>query len=665
MRIDGYPSARNIVLLTVTVVLLSTGCQQSSLTDPAVIEPTMVSSTIEWSDYASTPAATKFTPIDQIRRDNFQQLEVAWRWVSPDQERLGLQEGLWAWAWESTPLMLGDTLYTSTSFSQVAAIDARTGATHWIYDPLAWKKDSPSKWFMHRGVAVLREDQQTTVFVATNDARLIALDSDTGQPRPGFGTNGEVDLTQGMRRPADPDVYTMSSPPVICNDVVVVGSSITDFENRKRMPPGDVRGFDPHTGEQLWVFESIPQPGSFGHDTWEGDSWEITGNTNVWTYMSCDPALGLVYLPFGTANSDLYGGHRKGANLFAESIVALDAATGERAWHFQVLHHGLWDYDLPAAPVLADIVVEGQSVQALAQVTKQGFVFVLDRRTGEPVWPIEEHIVPQSGVPGEASWPTQPMPSKPLPFDRQGLSQDDLIDFTPELRAESATILENYSYGPIYTPPGLRDTIVMPGWSGGASWAGAALNPTRGILYVPSQSSPSVMRMEQPAAGTSDLAYIGVVSGIKTVQGLPLFKPPWGRITAIDLNTGEHLWTAPMGEGPRHEPPLAGLNLPRLGWARRGFPLLTPTLLLVAQEGKRNFQRTVRGDVGTMQLENSDPNLMAYDPQDGTFLGNVELPGNASGSPMSYYLEGRQYIVVAIGGGNQPAELVALALPAE
>ena len=430
------------------------------------------------------------------------------------------------------------------------------------------------------------------------------------------------------------------------------------------MPPGDVRGYDPRTGKQLWTFESIPQPGSLGNETWEAGSWEYSGNTNVWTWMSCDAERGLVYLPFGTANSDLYGGHRPGANLFSESIVALEAKSGAPRWHFQVVHHGLWDYDLAASPVLADITVEGSPVPALVQTTKQGFVFVLNRETGEPVWPIEERPVPPSQVPGEKAWPTQPIPSRPAPFDRQGMTPEDLIDFTPELRAQAGKILENYLYGPVYTPPGLTDTIFMPGWSGGASWAGAALNPHTGMLYVPSQTSPTVIRMQPPEPGTSDLDYIAVVSGLPGPQDLPLFKPPWGRITAIDLNSGEHRWMSPMGEGPRDHPALAGMDLPRLGWARRGFPLLTPNLLFIAQEGKRNFQRTVRGDVESMKLENDDAYLMVYDPANGAFLGNIELPGNANGSPMTYALDGRQIVIVAIGGGDQPAELIALGLAA-
>ncbi len=619
---------------------------------------------IEWPSYASTAASTKFSLADQINAANFTEVEVLWKWQSPDNQLLGKQERLWAWSWEATPLMIGDTLYTSTSFSQVAAIDARTGETRWVYDPGSWRLDSPSKWFMHRGVAHWADPTGDRIFIATNDARLIALDSVQGAPVPGFGEDGEVGLTLGMRRPVDRDLLTMTSPPVVCGDVVVVGSSITDFENRMSMPPGDVRGYDPRTGEQLWTFESIPQPGSLGHETWEAGSWEFSGNTNVWTWMSCDAERGLVYLPFGTANSDLFGGHRPGANLFSESIVALDAKSGTRRWHFQVVHHGLWDYDLAAAPILADITVGGSPVPALVQSTKQGFVFVLDRETGEPVWPIEERPVPPSEVPGEKAWPTQPFPTRPAPFDRQGLAPDDLIDFTPELRAQAGDILQNYAYGPVYTPPGLTDTIFMPGWSGGASWAGAALNPDTGMLYVPSQTSPTVIRMQPPEPGTSDLDFIAVVSSLPGPQDLPLFKPPWGRITAIDLNSGEQRWVSAMGEGPRDHPALADLNLPRLGWARRGFPLLTPTLLFIAQEGKRNFQRTVRGDVESMKLENDDAYLMVYDPATGEFLGNIELPGNANGSPMTYALDGRQIIIVAIGGGDQPAELVALGIAA-
>ena len=316
---------------------------------------------------------------------------------------------------------------------------------------------------------------------------LIALDAETGKPIPGFGQNGRVDLTKGLRRPFDRALYNVSSPPVICRDVAVVGATVLDSfavgkMPLKAMPPGDVRGFDVRTGEQKWVFHTIPQAGEFGNETWDNDSWKTTGNTNVWTMMSADEALGYVYLPISTPTNDYYGGHRYGDDLFAESLVCLNAETGERVWHFQILHHGLWDYDLPAAPNLVDITVDGKEIKAVAQVTKQAFCFVFDRVTGEPVWPIEERPVPQSDVPGEKSSATQPFPTKPAPFDRQGLTHDDLIDFTPTLRKQAISIIEGYNDGPLYTRPTEKGTIAMPGIIGGANWAGAAVDPENGVI---------------------------------------------------------------------------------------------------------------------------------------------------------------------------------------
>jgi quinoprotein glucose dehydrogenase len=412
----------------------------------------------------------------------------------------------------------------------------------------------------------------------------------------------------------------------------------------------------------------VPQGDEPGVETWEDDSWQDAGNTNVWTLRSCDEQLGYVYLPFSTPTNDYYGGQRPGNNLFAESLVALEAETGKRVWHFQMVHHGLWDYDLPAAPNLVDITVDGQRIQAVAQVTKQGFCYVFDRVTGAPVWPIEERLVPQSSVPGEKTSATQPFPTKPLPFEQQGLTLDEVIDLTPELQREARRILGKYDYGSLFTPPTEKGTVMLPGVAGGASWSGAAVYPETGVLYIPSVTSPTIVRIRKPEAGVSGASpypYVGVIEfGPGGPQGLPLVKPPYGRITAINLNTGEHLWMRPVGEGPREHSALRHLNLPPLGWPRRSFPLLTRTLLFVAQQGIiRGIGSSPRRNALEVGLQNHEAVLSVFDPDTGTLLGHIALPGNASGAPMTYMVDGKQFIVIPIGGASQPAELVALRLP--
>jgi quinoprotein glucose dehydrogenase len=560
--------------------------------------------------------------------------------------------------------MVGGVLYVSTSLSQVAALDAATGKTLWVYDPETWKNGTPpNHGFVHRGVAYWADGNDRRILFGTGDGHLIALNAQTGKPVATFGEQGRVDLTAGLGRPVNRRLYGVSSPPIICRDVVIVGSSILDFPLEKEMPPGDVRGFDARTGKQRWVFRPVPVEGQFGSETWEQNSWKATGNTNVWTMMSADDELGYVYLPFGTPSNDFYGGGRPGSGLFGESLVCLDARTGRRVWHFQAVRHGLWDYDLPAAPNLIDLRVKGKRVKAVAQVSKQGFCYVLDRVTGKPVWPIEERAVARSTVPGEKTSPTQFFPTRPAPFDRQGMSKDDLIDFTPELRKEALAILDKYNYGPLFTPPSLeKPTILMPGIAGGANWAGAAFDPEKEMLYVPSITLPfAVMVGKSPL---SHAEYIGGAVPVETIQGLPLWKPPYGRITAIDLGTGDHRWMAPMGDLSRIHPLLKGLNLSPTGRPARGHMLLTKTLLIVGQEG--NTQRAAAAAQGfaiVADFEVHDPKLTAYDKATGKVVGEVALPRNATGAPITYMQGGKQFIVIPTGGSNLPAELIALTLP--
>lgn len=646
------------ILLLAALLVLSV-----SIGSPAQAQEAKTSRTAtEWLSYGGDKASSKYSPLDQVNSDNFNRLKIAWTWRSPDEEIEKANSDLRTWVWEATPLMVGGVLYVSTSMSQVAAIDAETGITRWVYDPETWKNGRPSNnGFVHRGITYWADGNDQRILLGTGDGYLICLNAQTGKPISTFGEAGRIDLTQGLGRAVDRRYYGVSSPPIICRDVVVMGSKVHDIPTMPTMPPGDVRGFDVRTGKQQWVFRAIPGEGEFGNETWEQGSWKTTGGADVWTMMSADEALGYVYLPFSTPSNDFYGVQRPGNGLFGESLVCLEARTGKRVWHFQMAHHGVWDYDLPAAPNLIDIQVNGNAVKAVAQVTKQGFVFIFDRVTGQPIWPIEERPVPQSTVPDEKLSPTQPFPTKPTPFDRQGITENDVIDFTPELRKQALIILEKYNYGPLFTPPSLqKPTILMPGIAGGANWAGAAFDPETGMLYVPSNTIPWAVRLaKSPLAPHAD--YVGVPAPFETMQGVPLWKPPYGRITAIDLNTGDHRWMAPMGDLAQSNPVLQQLGLSRLGRAARGHVLLTKTLLIVGQEG--NTQRAEGGAlVGSGFLIN-DPKLCAYDKATGKLVGEVALPRNATAAPMTYMRNGKQFIVVATGGSNLPAELIALCLP--
>jgi quinoprotein glucose dehydrogenase len=616
----------------------------------------------EWLSYSGDKAGSKYSPLTQISGDNFDSLRTAWTWRSAEEE-VARANHLTTWVWEATPLMVDGVLYVSTSLSQVAAIDAATGMTLWVYDPETWKNGTPSNnGFVHRGVAYWADGDDRRILFGTGDGYLICLNAQTGKPIPTFGEKGRIDLTQGLGRPVDRHLYGVSSPPVICRDIVVTGSKVHDVPLVREMPPGDVRGFDVRTGEQRWHFRAVPREGEFGNETWKDGSWKTTGAANVWTMMSADDTLGYVYLPFSTPANDHYGVHRPGDGFFGESLVCLDARTGKRIWHFQMVHHGLWDYDLPCAPNLIDIRVDGKPIKAVAQMSKQACCYVLDRVTGKPIWPIEQRPVPQSAVPGERTSPTQPFPTRPTPFDRQGVTENDVIDFTPELRKQALAVLEKYNYGPLFTPPSLqKPTIEMPGIAGGASWSGAACDLETGILYVSSITLPyTATLVKSPVPG---IGYFGEMTPVETIQGVPLWKPPYGRVTAIALNTGEHLWMAPAGDLAQSNPVLQQLGLKSLGRPARGHLLLTKTLLIVGQEGSTQREGGKPGAVTTPNFEIHDPKLCAYDKMTGNVVGEVSLPGNATAAPMTYMLNGKQFVVVATGGSNLPAELIALCLP--
>ena len=480
---------------------------------------------VEWRAYAADAASTKYSPLDQIDAETVHDLEIVWRQSTiPDATRGGNTLRAPA-ASQNTPLMAGGRLYVSTGLGMVAALDATTGAVVWFDDPPAPEGEERPRGRPTRGLGYWTDGDDTRVLAILGD-RLVALNAETGRRYPDFGDAGEVDLTEGYDDPRV-DRFRWQSAPLVVNDVIVVGSLIGDIVSHtmpalKEMPPGDVRGFDVRTGEQRWIFRTIPREGEPGNETWltalneDRASWEYTGNTNMWASPSADEELGYVYLPLSTPTSDYYGGHRPGDNLFAESLVCLDAATGERVWHFQAVHHGLWDYDFPAAPTLVDITVDGRDVKAVAITSKQAHTYVLDRVTGEPVWPIEERPVPAGEVPGEWYAPTQPFPTKPPAYDQQGVSLDDLIDFTPELRAEALAILDDYVWGPFFTPPSLIDerpggtqgTLVVPGLVGGTDWNGAGVDPETGILYVPSIHSGTVVGLSRSEHPRSDVDWV-------------------------------------------------------------------------------------------------------------------------------------------------------------
>lgn len=610
------------------------------------------SSATDWIHYGSDLASSKYAPFDQIDHGNVNALQQAWQWQSPDNATVAQNHAAENFratpgAFKSTPIAVDGVLFVNTSFGRVSAINGETGEELWMFDTRGWEARRPANLgYNSRGVGYWTDGQQQRILALTNDAFLWSIDAKTGQPDTSFGDQGKVDLAQGLGREIDRQAYTMMSAPLIFEHLAVVGSSIHDGPSFQEAPPGHVRAFDVRTGEMAWIFHTIPQAGEFGNETWENDSWRTMGNTNVWTQMSADPELGLVYLPTGTPTNDWYGGHRLGDNLFAETIIAVNGLTGERVWHYQTVKHGLWDYDLPAAPNLMDITVDGRQIKALAQISKQGFVYVLDRATGEPVWPIEDRPVPPSNVPGERASPTQPHPTRPAPFDLQGISDETLINFTPELRAEALANIERFDYGPLFTPPSLRGTINLPGWAGGGGWQGAAVDPETGMMYIPSATAAIVVQLVEPEEGTSDFNFMrGGLTSVNGPSGLPLTKPPYGRITAIDMNTGDHTWMVPHGEGPRQRIIDAGVMDPGpVGSTSRTGPVLTKTLLFIAQQdGGRSVMR-------------------AFDKATGDVVHEIDLPSVPSATPMTYMAGGKQYIAIALGGGTA-SSIVTYALP--
>jgi quinoprotein glucose dehydrogenase len=620
----------------------------------------------EWRSYSADPGSTKYAPIDQINPSNVARLTIAWRRPSVDASLRTLDPKLtFSNNFRATPLMIGGVLYSPNGVGLVEAFDAATGRTIWVQQPpggaAGLKGDST------RGLAYWRSGSDERLFVQRGET-LMALDPKTGRLVSTFGSAGGVNLRYGPGA----ERFNWSGAPQVCRDVVIIGSSMSDSPPNKEGTPGDVRGYDARTGRLRWTFHVIPRDGEFGVDTWKQGSWKYTGHANLWSLVSVDEQLGYAYLPLTSPTSDMYGGHRLGDNLFSSTLVAVGCADGTRIWHQQLVRHDLWDYDLPAAPVLADITVDGRRIRAVVQITKQAFAFVFDRVTGQSVWPIEERAVPASTTPGEETAPTQPFPTRPPAFDRQGVTVDDLIDFTPELRAAALAVVKNYVIGPMFTPPslktadGTKGTIQLPGSVGGADWQGAAFDPATGLLYVPSITAPFVADLVPGNPKETNLAFTrGTREFPPAVMGLPLLRPPYGRITAIDLNRGEIAWSVPNGNGPRDHPLLRHLNLPPLGNPGRSAPVVTRTLLFVGEGDPIMVarQRVPPGMPLALAPSAGDRKFRAYDKSSGKVLWETDLPAGTTGAPMTYLHNGKQYVVVAIGSTEHAAEFVAFSLP--
>jgi quinoprotein glucose dehydrogenase len=637
----------------------------------------------EWRSYGGDLGHTRYAPLAQITASNFKDLEVAWRLKT---DNLGPRP---EYMFQSTPLMVNGVLYSTAGTRRaVIAVDASTGELKWLHSVDEGPRGAAApRQFSGRGLSYWSDGKQERIYYVTPGYRLLALEAKTGAPVRGFGLDGQVDLMRDFDQDVDPlsGAVGLHATPLVTRDVVIVGAAHQTGANPKSKVnvKGYVRGYDVRTGKRLWTFHTIPRPGEVGADTWLNGSNAFTGNTGVWAQISADESLGLAYLPVELPTGDYYGGDRPGANLFSESIVAVDIRTGVRKWHYQLVHHGIWDMDIPCAPILADIVVEGRPVKALAQPTKQGFLYMFNRETGEPIWPIEERPVPPGDAPGEWYSPTQPFPTRPRAYERQGLSRDDLIDFTPELRAEAEQLVSKYRIGPIFTPPSVSRaegpiaTLTMAAQGAATNWQGGSYDPETRILYVSSQAQVAALGLMPPPPEITDFRYHQgtVLSGVRrsggsgsatseggsaasslTVQGLPLIKPPYGQISAIDLNRGEILWQVPHGETPdvvRNHPALKGLTIPRTGRNGSVGTLVTKTLLIA---GEGTFGPTPSGTRGAM--------LRAYDKASGAEVGAVQMPAPQTGSPMTYMLNDRQYLVVAISGAGYSGELLAFRLPA-
>jgi len=651
----------------------------------------------EWPSYGGDLGHTRYSALSQINAQNFSELELAWSFKT---DNLGPRP---EYRYQATPLVIDGVMYTTGgSRRAVVALDARTGEMLWMYILDEGERGGAApRQLSGRGLAFWQEGEDKRVLFVTPGYRLIALDAGNGRPVPEFGDNGIVDLKQNADQQIDlvTGEIGLHATPIVAKDVVIVGAAHRTGGNPRSREnvKGFVRGFDVLSGERLWIFHTIPLPGEYGYESWLDGSAKYTGNTGVWAQISVDEELETVYLPVEESTGDYYGAYRPGDNLFGETLLAVDLRSGERKWHYQLVHHGIWDHDIPAAPILLDINVDGRQIKAVAQPTKQAFLYVFDRITGEPVWPIEERAVEAGNVPGEWYSPTQPFPTKPPAYDRQGVTEDDLIDFSPELRQQALEVASWYKLGPIFTPPvvsnidGPLGILMAPATGGGTNWPGGSFDPETNILYVSSSSSVVGLAVVPPYPGQSDMAYIqgnaatgprtsggagSSVGGGRTefspaqrrrlqssrgippigirVQGLPLLKPPYGTISAIDLTQGTIAWQIPHGQTPdrvAQHPMLEGIDLPRTGQNASVGTLVTKSLLIAGEGELTVDENGVRRAM-----------LRAYHKATGTEVGAVALPAPQSGSPMTYMLNGEQYIVLAVSGGGHSGELIALRL---
>lgn len=680
------PAAKYLLLFLVTIIC-------------ATAQERGKSKDTEWPTYAADLAGTRYRPLDQINASNFNKLEVAWRFKT---DSLGNRP---EYKLEGTPLMVNHRLYaTAGSRRAVIALDPVTGELLWVHGEHEGARGAAApRQLSGRGLAYWSDGKEERILYVTPGYRLICLDARTGALVPSFGNNGAVDLKENDDQTFLPDITTgeigLQSAPVVAKDVIIVGAAFREGFTPKSMRnnKGYVRGFDVRTGKRLWIFHTIPKKGEFGYDTWLNGSADYTGNTGMWTQVSVDEELGLVYLPIESPTGDFYGGHRPGNDLFGESLVCVDLKTGQRKWHFQLVHHPLWDMDISSAPILADVVVDGKTRKVVAQPSKQGFLYVFDRITGKPIWPIEEKPVEQSNTPGEWYSPTQPFPTKPPAYARNGISMDDLIDFTPQMRQQAKDITSKYHLGPVFTPPVLSQvdgplgTLTLGTASGGTNWPGASYDPETHILYAfACNACVTPLGLVPPPKEISDMNYVAGTAGRKVtmatgpgenagadaplpsknrqpagggytplnVDGIPLIKPPYGTISAINLDRGEIVWQIAHGETPdviRNHPALKELNIPRTGQSTYNIGTLITKTLVIAGEGQ--VTTTTDHPRGAM--------LRAYDKATGKEVGAVYLPAQQSGSPMTYMVDGKQYIVIAVSGGAYSGEYIAFTLPSD
>ena len=596
--------------------------------------PGPIGPTREWRFYNGDAASTHYSPLDQITSGNVADLKVAWQHLPEEGARA---RGMF----ECTPIVVDGVMYIAGSRLRVQALEAATGKLIWSQNPLT-EVSSTRAAGVSRAVTYWRDGDDERIFAPVRE-RLLGFHAKTGEPLKDFGQNGAVDLTQGLDRDITGLNLFSTTPGAVYKDLIIVTSR--PDEGPRRAAPGHIRAYDVHTGKRRWIFHTIPHPGEFGYDTWSPDSWKTSGGANCWGGMSVDHERGLVYIPTGSPTFDLWGGDRVGMNLFGNCILCLNAETGERVWHFQTVHHDLWDYDVPGAPQLVTVMHEGQPRDIVAQVSKTGWVYMLDRETGEPLYPIEERPVPASDVPGEKAFPTQPYPTKPPAFCRQEMFPDDLSDISPEANAYLKERFKNARFGKMFVPPGERETIAVPGYHGGGLWGGASWDADRGWLFINSNEIPWSIHLvgAKPDSGYP-FEHTGYIR-LRDEEGYPAIKPPWGQIVAMDLNKCEIVWTAPLGEYKE----LTKRGIPPTGTYNRGGNIATKGGVLFAS--------------GTL-----DNTFRAFDAATGKVLWETALKGGGFSTPGAYEAGGKQYVTISVSPSRSAREgdgpgLVVYALP--